>query len=238
MSVSPEFKNIVDNGSITAVRSYLANYLIGEEDFQLFDDALAYATSKMEVLQAHDGQEFSSDVKCWTNEYLSELLVAVVSNFSQQRIDHIKKVVTETIIKPKNTVSTVSTVNKSQTVGHRTGRTVVSETIVSQHRPNTNQVKPKATARPVTQNTRPANKTNATTGANSKTGRRVISETEKCDSKASDSKSHGAEYGTVLMVGGAAVTAIGVATVKPVVIGTGVAMVGAGAAIRANSKRK
>lgn len=238
MSVSPEFRNIVDNGSITAVRSYLANYLIGEDDFQLFDDALAYAKGKLEILQEHDGQEFTSDVKCWTNEYLSELLVSVVTNFSQPRIDHIKAVVAETIIKPKTTVNTASVVNKPQSSGHRTGRTVVSETIVYPPRSNTNQSKPQATARPVTQTTRPVNKTNTTTGSNSKTGRCVISETEKRDGNASDSKSHGAEYGTALMVGGAAVTAIGVATVKPVVIGAGVAMVGTGAAIRANSKRK
>ena len=51
MGVSKEFKNVVENGSITAVRSYLANYLVGEDDFQLFDDALCYATSKLNILQ-------------------------------------------------------------------------------------------------------------------------------------------------------------------------------------------
>ena len=90
MGVSTEFKNVVENDSIIAVRSFLTNYLIGEDDFQLFDDALAYAADKVDVWQEHDGQEFSADKAAWTTDYLSELLVAVVSNFSRQRIDHIK----------------------------------------------------------------------------------------------------------------------------------------------------
>lgn len=238
MSVSMEFKNVVENGSITAVRSYLANYLVGEDDFQLFDEALTYAKSKISVLQEHDGQEFSADKTSWSSEYLSELLVAVVSNFSQQRIDHIKEVVLETIIKPKKSTSPTIPETKPHVSGQRTGRTVVSEKVVSQVRPNVNQSKPQTTTRPVVQASKPAVKTNISGNTNSKTGRRTISESEKPSGNSSESKGHGSEYGTALMVGGAAVTVIGVATVKPVVIGAGVAMVGTGAAIRANSKHK
>lgn len=238
MSVSTEFKNIVENDSIIAVRSYLTNYLIGEDDFQLFDDALAYAAGKVDVWQEHDGQVFSSDKAAWTTDYLSELLVAVVSNFSRQRIDHIKAVVTETIIVPRKQASPSASTAKSPAAGPRTGRSVVSETVVSQPRPIVNQAPPKKQTHSAGPSSRSGPTGKAAGSTSRKTGRRIVSETEKNAENVSESISRGPEYGAALIVGGTAVTAIGVAMVKPVVIGTGVAMMGTGVVIRANSKGK
>ena len=238
MGVSTEFKNVVENDSIIAVRSFLTNYLIGEDDFQLFDDALAYAADKVDVWQEHDGQEFSADKAAWTTDYLSELLVAVVTNFSRQRIDHIKAVVMETIIAPRTqATSPASTVNSPAT-GPRTGRAVITETIVSQPRPIVNQAPPKKQRHPASPSPHPAPKARVAGTTNSKTGRHIVSETEKNAENASESKSRGPEYGAALIVGGTAVTAIGVAMVKPVIIGTGVVMMGTGVVVQANSKGK
>ena len=47
----------------------------------------------MDIIERHDGQELTQDRKKWTEEYLNEQLVAVVINFSKERIAHIKQVI-------------------------------------------------------------------------------------------------------------------------------------------------
>ena len=72
MSVSTEFKEIVAKGDKNAVRTSLANYMILDRSYSLFDEAYSYAASQMDILDAHDGQELTQDRTKWTEEYLND----------------------------------------------------------------------------------------------------------------------------------------------------------------------
>lgn len=63
MSVSKEFMDIVAQGDKNAVRTSLANYMILDRSYKLFDESFSYAQSKMDIIERHDGQELTQDRK-------------------------------------------------------------------------------------------------------------------------------------------------------------------------------
>ena len=93
MSVSPELKKFVDDGDLVQIRCYLANYLVVDRTFALFDESLAYASAHLPVIQEHDGSTLEQDKTLWDREYLNKQIVAAFSNFSKERISHIKEVI-------------------------------------------------------------------------------------------------------------------------------------------------
>ena len=201
MSVSKEFMDIVAQGDKNAVRTSLANYMILDRSYKLFDESFSYAQSKMDIIERHDGQELTQDRKKWTEEYLNEQLVAVVINFSKERIAHIKQVIPVALKtsgqaadnKPSPNISTPS----------RTGRKRTEQEI------HTAQ-KTQSVCTTHTSETRKQPK--RSTISSGRTGRTTISERETsiCDED-SHSSSSGFDYGTALIVGGAAVAVVGLA---------------------------
>lgn len=228
MSVSSEFKSVVEQGDLIATRSYLTNYLIGEDDYSLFDEALAYASERLPVIQEDDGSDIEENRSLWTKDYLNGLLVKVVSNFSKKRINHIKEVASTVL--QQHSVATSAT-SSTPHIGEnpKTGRTVIAET-------ESYGAEQSVTSKKAATNQR----------ASIKTGRQVVSETIKPSGDSSQNKSTfhdmqkctGEMVGTSLIIGGAAVAVVGFAVAKPVVIGTGVVIAGTGAAILINNKRK
>ena len=55
MSVSTEFKEIVAKGDKNAVRTSLANYMILDRSYSLFDEAYSYAASQMDNVFEYRG---------------------------------------------------------------------------------------------------------------------------------------------------------------------------------------
>ena len=228
MSVSSEFKSVVEQGDLIATRSYLTNYLIGEDDYSLFDEALAYASERLPVIQEDDGSDIEENKSLWTKDYLNGLLVKVVSNFSEKCINHIKEVASTVLQRHSTATSATSSASHSST-NPKTGRTVIAET---ESNGAEKSAMPKQTA------------TNQRTS--SKTGRQVVSETVKPSDDSSQSKSTFRNttkrtediVGTTLMIGGAAVTVVGIAVTEPLVIGAGALIAGTGAVITVNNKRK
>ncbi len=227
MSVSKEFMDIVAQGDKNAVRTSLANYMILDRSYKLFDESFSYAQSKMDIIERHDGQELTQDRKKWIEEYLNEQLVAVVINFSKERIAHIKQVIPVALKtsgqaadnKPSPNISTPS----------RTGRKRTEQEI------HTAQ-KAQSVCTTHTSETRKQPKRSTTSSG--RTGRTTISERETsiCDED-SHSSSSGFDYGTALIVGGAAVAVVGLAVSEPVVIGAGIVIAGSGCVVKV-SKRK
>ncbi len=227
MSVSKEFMDIVAQGDKNAVRTSLANYMILDRSYKLFDESFSYAQSKMDIIERHDGQELTQDRKKWTEEYLNEQLVAVVINFSKERIAHIKQVIPVALKtsgqaadnKPSPNISTPS----------RTGRKRTEQEI------HTAQ-KTQSVCTTHTSETRKQPK--RSTISSGRTGRTTISEKETsiCDED-SHSSSSGFDYGTALIVGGAAVAVVGLAVSEAVVIGAGIVIAGSGCVVKVSKKK-
>ena len=230
MSVSTEFKEIVAKGDKNAVRTSLANYMILDRSYSLFDEAYSYAASQMDILDAHDGQELTQDRTKWTEEYLNAQLVAVVINFSTERIQHIKEIIPVAIPVSKTAAAPKKPTNPAKPQS-RTGYTrTETEIPLTQTQPQNRQ------GRRVSEAPRPSGRTAHTAGT--RTGRFTVSETETPASNDEGHYSSGSfDYETALIIGGAALTGVGVAVTEPVVIGAGVIIAGSGCAIKICKKK-
>lgn len=229
MSISPEFKEFVDAGALIQIRSYLANYLIVDQTFETFSEAFDYANSHLSVLQEHDNAPLELDSSKWDEDYLNKQLVAVVSNFSKTRLDHIKTIIREVL---SETNADDKVVGESVTYEKKksyTGKTVIEEKEI----PNGSSHMPSKKTTPYRRVQSTGNSSNP-----NRTGRRTMSEIEKKTNSDDEKTEAGIDLGSAMIVGGAVVAVIGVAAVKPVVIGAGVAIAGAGVATKANNRKK
>lgn len=92
--VSEEFRKNVETGNVVTVRSALVDYLIIDTSFQQFDEALDYAGQYMSVVEPDNGQQqFELFKGKWDEAYLSKQKVALMINFSKEKIEHIKQVI-------------------------------------------------------------------------------------------------------------------------------------------------
>ena len=227
MSVSTEFKEMVARDSKNAVRSALANYLILDRSYALFDESFAYASSKMNIVDIHDGQELTADREKWTEDYLNEQLVAVVINFSKERISHIKQVIPvalEDSCPPAENKSVQTNYSSS-----RTGRKRFEQEI---HSPQNVKMAPSPQA---IRNRKP---TNSSSGSGGRTGRTTIYE-EEISPRNGDSSLSTKRFdcGTTLIIGGVAVAVVGLAVSESIVIGAGVVIAGSGCVVKASKKK-
>ena len=259
MSVSKEFMDIVAQGDKNAVRTSLANYMILDRSYKLFDESFSYAQSKMDIIERHDGQELTQDRKKWTEEYLNEQLVAVVINFSKERIAHIKQVIPVALKtsgqaadnKPSPNISTPSRTGRKRTeqeihTAQKTQSVCTTHTSETRKQPRTGRKrteqeihtaqKTQSVCTTHTSETRKQPK--RSTISSGRTGRTTISERETsiCDED-SHSSSSGFDYGTALIVGGAAVAVVGLAVSEAVVIGAGIVIAGSGCVVKVSKKK-
>lgn len=171
MSIAPELKKLVDEGDLVQIRCYLANYLIVDPTFALFDESLTEVSTHLPIIQEFDGGVFEEDRSRWDTDYLNEQIVASFSNFSKERIDHIKDII-RVVVREKSTTSKASEnlSTRSGSATPRTGRTIISE----QELPTCHGAPPakRSSASPV----KP--ESSSATASNSRTGRRIVSETQ------------------------------------------------------------
>lgn len=227
MSVSKEFMNIVAQGDKNAVRTSLANYMILDRSYKLFDESFSYAQSKMDILDEHDGQELTSDREKWTEAYLNEQLVAVVINFSMERISHIKQII-PVALKSSCPVSKNETKQNFST-NSRTGRKRTEQEVHTAQR--TQPVRSSQTSE-IRKQTKKA------TTSGGRTGRTTISEKETSKpSEDSHFSTNKFDYGTALIVGGVAVATVGLAVSEPIVIGAGIVIAGSGCVVKASKTK-
>ena len=211
--ISIEFKQNVESGDLVTVRSALVDDLIIDRTFEKFDEALAYARPKLDVIQPYDNSPFETEAESWDNRYLNRQKVALMVNFSKERIEHIKNVIRK--IQPVNSEDIESKAINEK----RTGRTVLSEKPVKQKTSTSSSI--------------PHNNDRSTAG---RTGKRVISETPT-ESRYSEEKNETEDaIGTVMIVEGVAVAAFGLVTAEPIVIATGIVITGVGVGLKVKSR--
>lgn len=93
MAVTKAFYDSVENGNVLRVHIMMKDSLLADPTFEEFD-AMEQAAQNMEGLyQPHDGRPFIIDCSQWNDAYMSKQMVQVVSNFSRERVAHLKEVV-------------------------------------------------------------------------------------------------------------------------------------------------
>lgn len=134
MSVSNEFMKIVNNKAILDVKIQLKQYALLDESLKTFNDAFEYAKEKLgkELIEKHDGEEFSDNSSEWNEDYAIGIVSDLVFNFSQERVDHLREVFKKVYPNAKpyeeSTPSHVS-LNGSQN-GKVVGEKILSERVI------------------------------------------------------------------------------------------------------------
>lgn len=92
--LSPEFGSAIKAGNLLRTRIMLKDSLIVDPTFVQFNEMLAYARQALpELLIPFDGGTLENDQSKWNKDLMNMELVEIVSNFSETRIDHLKKVI-------------------------------------------------------------------------------------------------------------------------------------------------
>lgn len=227
--VSEEFRKNVESGDAVTVRSALVDYLIIDTTFGQFDEALAYAEKYMSIVEDDDGQQdYILDDSLWNESYLNKQKVALMVNFSEKRIKHVKKVV-QTVLAPSGKIkksNKEAARSESNRSGSRTGRTVVSEMPVTGKTGDQNSV-----------NMQSEQRHNARESTGSRTGRKTIAE-KSVEVKQSEEDAHSVDIAAWMIGSGIAVAAVGgiaagvgVAMAEPEMVHAGLVVAGVGGVI-------
>ena len=97
MALSDDFKDAVSQDKKTKVRIMMKDSLLLDPTGATFDEMANYAV-KPGFMDEHDGEVFKTSAE-WDEDYLNEQMVAVVNNFSAERIDLLKKIVKKLYVK-------------------------------------------------------------------------------------------------------------------------------------------
>lgn len=92
--VTDSFYEAVKSADLRRVRIMMKDSLLRDPSFRDFSKMERIASQKFEDLyEKHDGRELNMDKNAWNKDYRSTLMVQVISNFSHERVNHLKEVV-------------------------------------------------------------------------------------------------------------------------------------------------
>lgn len=93
MALTNAFYEAIQSGNVRRVRIMMKNSMLVDPTFEEYR-TMEKAASGMEGLyDEHDGKELVEDKDSWNDEYMNRVMVKVLSNFSHERLDHLKEVV-------------------------------------------------------------------------------------------------------------------------------------------------
>lgn len=87
------FIEAVNSKNIRSIRIMMKNSLLVDTSFREFNEMDRAISSIPEVYVTHDGKELIEDKSQWNEEYVSRVMTQVISNFSHERVNHLKEVV-------------------------------------------------------------------------------------------------------------------------------------------------
>ena len=106
--VSSEFNSAIKSGNLLRARIMLKDSLIVDPTFAQFSEMLAYARRELpELLVPNDNSDLEDDRSKWNKDLMNTELVEIVNNFSEVRIDHLKKVISVVLAEKIKTAPTV-----------------------------------------------------------------------------------------------------------------------------------
>jgi hypothetical protein len=86
-----EIQRNIGSGDVRAVRIALKDSLLIDPTFGEFNQMFKLAQSMPGLWDPHNGDALREPP--WTDNYMNEQMVQIVFNFSQERLEHLKKVV-------------------------------------------------------------------------------------------------------------------------------------------------
>ena len=117
MAVTDSFLEEVSEGDVLGIRIIMKNSLLVDPSFKDFDEREKLAKDVIGLYDEHDGAELDYYKSNWSEDYMNMLMVEVVGNFSHERIDHLKQLVSFLFPyedkKPINKEVEKSNINKS-----------------------------------------------------------------------------------------------------------------------------
>lgn len=93
MAVTNTFKEAVEAKSVRKVRIMMEDSLLIDPTFTEFKEMEKAAASMDGLYDEHDGRSFKMDKNSWDDDYMNELMVQIIRNFSHERLNHLKDVV-------------------------------------------------------------------------------------------------------------------------------------------------
>lgn len=205
--ISPDFKNNVQLGDIFSIRSALVDYLIVDRTFAKFNEALEYAERDLQITVPFAENAAPMKLDGWDEDYLNLAKVGLLSNFSEERINHLKSVIKAVL-----------------PTAEASANEILSE-------PASIQGKESLTGRKVISEERSYTKVNSEKDAGEQNqGKYTQTEVLQVEERPNSSK-RVIELGPALIVGGAAIAVAGAAAGKAIIVGAGALAAGAGCII-------
>lgn len=93
MALTNAFYEAVQSGNVRRVRIMMQDSLLVDPTFMEFNAMKKAAASMVGLYDEHDGKELIEDQNLWNDDYMDKVMVNVLSNFSHERLDHLKEVV-------------------------------------------------------------------------------------------------------------------------------------------------
>lgn len=93
MALTNAFHEAVQSGNVRRVRIMMKNSLLVDPTFEEFHSMEKASASMTELYDEHDGKDLIEDRNMWNDDYMDKVMVKVLSNFSHERVDHLKEVV-------------------------------------------------------------------------------------------------------------------------------------------------
>ena len=94
MPLTNAFHRAVESNNVLRIRIMMEDSLLVDPSFKEFNEMKKAAAGVKGLWDEHDGgKEFITDKSKWNDDYMGEVMVKVVSNFSHERINHLKEVV-------------------------------------------------------------------------------------------------------------------------------------------------
>lgn len=96
--VSPEFRATVSEGNLLRTRIMLKDSFVLDPTFAQFEEMLDYAKPYFpDLFDPFDGEILEDDSSKWDEALMNKELVQLISNFSKERVDHLKMVVAKVL---------------------------------------------------------------------------------------------------------------------------------------------
>ena len=95
MPVTSDFKTAVQDKNVRRVRIMMKDSLIRDPSFTEFDEMSREAEKGLgtrTLYERHDGENFSMNKSDWNKTYMNNQMVDLMSNFSRERLNHMKEV--------------------------------------------------------------------------------------------------------------------------------------------------
>ena len=93
MAITGFFREAVKREDVLNLRIMMTNSLLVDPTFNEFNEMNDLVRGVKGLYQDHDGRGFIFDKSAWNDDYMNKLMVQVETNFSNERIDHLKKVI-------------------------------------------------------------------------------------------------------------------------------------------------